>query len=298
MDRRQFLGTTAGGLTLGFALDGFGPMREAHAAPRRPSVNTWLSVGTDNSITLTVGASDMGQGSFQGLAPGAGRGPDGRLQPASRWRRAGPRMAAPAPVGAAIATVGSSVTRNNYWRLRDAGAIARETLVQAAMNRAGDGARSNYVVSQRRHRAPALGARLTYGEVAADAALLTPPASAPLVPDAQLKRHRPVAAALGHPVQGRRQREVRPRHAPAEHGVRGDQALPDLRRHAGGDAGRAGRRDGGGAGQRGRRAPGAAPNVAGNVNAVAVVAATTWDAMQAARRLSAEVERCRPTRRR
>ena len=32
IDRRQFLGTTASGLTLGFTLNGFGPMREAHAA--------------------------------------------------------------------------------------------------------------------------------------------------------------------------------------------------------------------------------------------------------------------------
>ncbi len=67
MDRRQFLGTTASGLTLGFTLNGFGPMREAHAAAASTQVNTWLSVGTDNSIVLTVGASDMGQGSFQGL---------------------------------------------------------------------------------------------------------------------------------------------------------------------------------------------------------------------------------------
>ena len=71
MDRRSFLGTTAGGLTLGFALNGFGPIPEAQAAVSTARVNSWLSVGADNSITLTVGASEMGQGSFQGLPRGA-----------------------------------------------------------------------------------------------------------------------------------------------------------------------------------------------------------------------------------
>ena len=124
----------------------------------------------------------MGQGSFQGL--GQMLAEDLMVDPARvTLVQGGPTLATPAPVGTAIDTVGSSVTRNNYWRLRDAGAIARETLVQAAMNRIGDAARSNYAVSNGviAHLPP--GHALTYGEVAADAALLTPPASAPLVPD-------------------------------------------------------------------------------------------------------------------
>ena len=69
MDRRQFLGGTAGvGLTLGFSLGGsLAPLASQAAGTPQP-VNSWLTVGTDNSISLTVGASDMGQGSLQGLA--------------------------------------------------------------------------------------------------------------------------------------------------------------------------------------------------------------------------------------
>ena len=69
MHRRQFLGGTAGvGLTLGFSLGGsLAPLASQAAGTPQP-VNSWLTVGTDNSISLTVGASDMGQGSLQGLA--------------------------------------------------------------------------------------------------------------------------------------------------------------------------------------------------------------------------------------
>jgi isoquinoline 1-oxidoreductase beta subunit len=144
LNRRQFLGASSG-LTLAFVLPALGqsPRAEAATAAR---VNAWLTIGSDNSITLTVGASDMGQGSFQGLAQLLAE--DLLVD----YRRVvlvqgGPTMANPAPVGAAINTVGSGVTRNNYWRLRDAAAIAREMLITAAMNRLGDTSRSSYMVT-------------------------------------------------------------------------------------------------------------------------------------------------------
>ena len=133
MNRRQFLGTTTSGLTLGFSLNTFGPMSDAQAAVAPATVNTWLSVGTDSSITLTVGASDMGQGSFQGL--GQVLAEDLMVDPARvTLVQGGPTLVSPAPVGSAISTVGSSVTRNNYWRLRDASAIARQLGFDARFN--------------------------------------------------------------------------------------------------------------------------------------------------------------------
>jgi isoquinoline 1-oxidoreductase beta subunit len=53
------------------------------------------------------------------------------------------------------------------------------------MARLGDANRSNYTVSDGVIRHSPSGSTLRYGQVAADAALLTPPASAPLVPDSQ-----------------------------------------------------------------------------------------------------------------
>ncbi|MDP1086477.1 molybdopterin-dependent oxidoreductase, partial [Klebsiella pneumoniae] len=61
VDRRQFLGSGVG-LTLGLMLGG-----KAEAATAT-AVNAWLTIGSDGSITLASGASDMGQGSFSGLA--------------------------------------------------------------------------------------------------------------------------------------------------------------------------------------------------------------------------------------
>ncbi len=184
ISRRRFLGAL-GGFTLGFTLPELARVNGAQAAGVTSQINSWLNIGTDESITLTIGSSEMGQGSFSGLAQILA---EDLMVDYTRVALAqgGPTLANPAPIGTAINTVGSSVTRTNYWKLRDAGAIARETLVQAAMNRIGDQTRGNYAVSNGVIRYLPSGATLTYGQVAADAALLTPPSSAPLVPDSQM----------------------------------------------------------------------------------------------------------------
>ena len=99
----------------------------------------------------------------------------------------GPTLTNPAPVGSAINTVGSSVTRNNYWKLRDAAATAREMLVQAAMNRVGDQNRGSYTVSDGVITYTPTQTRISYGTVAADAAMITLSSPAALVPDSQLQ---------------------------------------------------------------------------------------------------------------
>lgn len=184
MQRRSFLAGAAG-LTLAFTLPAFGARRAAAmAAPG--AVNAWLNVAADDTITLTIGASDMGQGSFQVL--GQVLAEDLMVDPARvRLVQGVPTMANPAPIGTAINTVGSGVTRNNFWKLRDASAIARETLVQAAMNRQGDASRSHYTVGDGVITHTPSGSTHSYGSLADDAGRLTPPASAPLVADADFR---------------------------------------------------------------------------------------------------------------
>ncbi len=277
LDRRQFLGA-AGAFTLAFTL----PDREAAAAAGATRVNTWLSIGADDSVTLTIGASDMGQGSFQAL--GQVLAEDLMVDPARiRLVQGGPTMTAPAPVGAAINTVGSGVVRNNYWRMRDAGAIARETLVQAAMNTHGDTSRTNWSVADGvvRHVS---GASYRYGQLAPQAALLTPPSSAALVPDAQLRviGQRMARQDIPSKVDGsaRYGLDVRlpgmlfavAKHCPTFGGTLvGSPAKPASAIAVVPLAVAPG--------------TGRGADVAGNVNAVAVVASTTWDAMRAARSL-------------
>jgi isoquinoline 1-oxidoreductase beta subunit len=277
LDRRQFV-ATATGLTLGLVLGG-----KAEAATAT-AVNAWLTIGSDGSITLASGASDMGQGSFSGLAQILCE--DLMVDPAQvKVVPAAPSLAAPAPVGAAINTVGSSVTRNNFWRLRDAGAIAREMLVSAAMLELGDPARANYAVANAVVTHVPTGRSLGYGRLAARAATLPVPTAAPLVPDAQLRcigkslpRADIPSKVDGSTVYGidvRRPDMVYAaiRHCPSFGGVlantpslpAGAMAVVPV-----------------------KVAPGTARGLeaVGNVNAVAVVGPTTWDAWQAARRLN------------
>jgi len=186
MSRRGFLVSAAGGLSLAFALPEVSKIAELQASTAVPGVvNTWLKIGTDESVTLTVGASEMGQGSLSALAQILAE--ELMVDYAKVLTvQAHPSLASPAPVGVSINTVGSSVTRTNFWKMRDAGAAAREMLVSAAMNANGDTTRANYTVSKGvvRHSS---GTSWTYGSLADAASALPVPAGAPLVPDAQFQ---------------------------------------------------------------------------------------------------------------
>ena len=181
IDRRKFLGA-ASGLTIGLAL----PFGSAEAAVATNAVNAWLTVGTDNSVSLTVGVSDMGQGSSSGLVQVMCE--ELFVNPARvQIVRGAATLATPAPVGAAFITGGSSAIRANFWKLRDAGAIAREMLVTAAMNAVGDQTRANYGISDGVITYLPSGKTMTYGSLAVAASQLPVPSSAPLVPDSQFK---------------------------------------------------------------------------------------------------------------
>ncbi|WP_284617710.1 xanthine dehydrogenase family protein molybdopterin-binding subunit [Aquabacterium humicola] len=282
LDRRGFLGT-GGALTLGLVLPAASRL-EAATDPAPTQVNAWLTIGSDDRITLAIGSSDMGQGSFAGLAQVLCE--DLMVDPARvKLVQGGPTLKTPAPVGTAINTVGSGVTRNNFWRLRDAGAIARETLVAAAMAQIGDASRSNYTVDNGVIRHGPSGATRRYGEVAAAAALLPPPASAALVPDAQF---RCIGKTFARP-------DIPPKvDGSAVYGL--DVRVPGMVyaviRHCPSIGGRLAATPATPAGAiavvptQVKPGLGRGAEAVGNVNAVAVVSTSTWDAWQAARRLS------------
>lgn len=279
IDRRGFLGTAGSGLTLTLAWAA-GPAEAAAAT----AVNSWLTIGSDESITLTIGSSDMGQGSFAGLAQVLCE--DLMVDPNRvRLVQGAPTLASPAPVGSAINTVGSGVTRGNFWRLRDAGAAAREMLVSAAMARVGDAARGNYVVANGTIRHLPSGAAVTYGQVAAEAARLPVPTAAPLVPDSRfacigktfarpdipLKVDGSAVYGIDVRVPGMLYAVIR--HCPTLGGTlaatpaKPANAIAVVPTQIKAGTGRG-------------------LEAVGNVNAVAVVGTNTWDAWQAARRLS------------
>lgn len=281
LDRRGFLSCVGGGLVLAFGLAELDRVAEASAAV--PGVVTaWLKIGTDETVTLTVGASEMGQGSFSTLAQILAE--ELMVDYAKvRTVQGSPSSATVTPVGASLNTVGSSITRRNFWSMRDAGASAREMLVKAAMNSQGDQTRGNYsVVNGVVYHTS--GAKWTYGSLADAASALPVVTGAPLVPDSQFKLIGKTQARFdipskvdGSAVYGIDIRLPGMKYAIIKHGPAFGATLKTLPKAPTGMqvvptqvvAG-----------------TGRGTEVTGAVNAIAVVGPNTWDTWQAAKRLS------------
>jgi isoquinoline 1-oxidoreductase beta subunit len=175
--RRGFLGA-AGGLTVGFFLPGFYRFGEAAPAVTTTSVNAWITIGSDESIVITVGAAEMGQGSTTGLAQIVAE------ELMVNWTNV---SIVQAPASLAYVTAGSSTTRLHYAPLRLAGATARETLILAAMNALGDATRANYTAANGIVTNTVFNKSLKYGQLALAASKLPPVSNPPLTPDAQFQ---------------------------------------------------------------------------------------------------------------
>jgi isoquinoline 1-oxidoreductase beta subunit len=190
VSRRNFLAIAGSGLTLAFFCPEVTQVAEAAMGgiagpPAKTQVNTWLNIGSSGQITLTIGSSEMGQGSFSGLAQILAE--DLMVEYSTIQTVQGvPATGAP-QVGNSIPTYGSTIIRNNYWSMRQAGAAGREMLVQAAMNIVGDQTRANYTVSNGVITYTPTGETISYGLVASAAALLPVPSNPPLIPDSQFR---------------------------------------------------------------------------------------------------------------
>ena len=185
LGRRGFLTFATGGLTLGFIIPELSRMGELEAATTT-RVNSFLNIATDETVTLTVGSTEMGQGSFSGLAQVLAEELCVDYSKIKTMQGA-PTVAVPAPIGTAINTVGSSVLRTNFWKLRDAGAAARTLLIRAAALSNGDATLTNYSVTSGVIRHNPSGKTYTYGSVAAVDATLPLGASLPLIADSNFK---------------------------------------------------------------------------------------------------------------
>lgn len=283
-NRRDFLSASAA-MSTGLVI-GFGPWStESQAAVVNTQVTLWLTVGNDNSITLAVGTADMGQGSAQALA--AALCEELMVDPARVKVVTGkPSLASPAPIGASITTAGSGMIKNYFWKVRDAGAAAREMLISAAMSSIGDSNRSNYTVVNGVVINNSNGLQRTYGQVATAASSLPLPSSAELVPNSSLKY-------IGKSVQ--RQDIPLKVDGSAIYGI--DVRIPNMVyaviKHCpayGGVLGSTPAAPSGALALVPTRVVAAAArglDAVGNVNAVAVVASNTWDAMRLARGLKA-----------
>jgi len=191
ISRRKFLVTgSATGLTLGFALSAGARRAQALAGgiagpPANTQVNSWLNITSGGAITLTIGSSEMGEGSYTGLAVILSE--DLMVDFTKIKTVHGVPAIGAAKIGNTVVTAGSTVTWTNYWNLRNAASAAREMLVSAAMNIIGDQNRGNYTVANGVITYTPNGTEISYGLVANAAALLPVPANPPLIPDSEFR---------------------------------------------------------------------------------------------------------------
>jgi isoquinoline 1-oxidoreductase beta subunit len=183
--RREFLqvASAAGAsLVIGFTLPGCAPAGAPAGPPLEP--NAWLRIGTDESILVIVDRSEMGQGVATALPMLLAE----ELE--ADWSKIRIEFAPADPVYnnrlfGMQGTGGSSSVRAAWMPLRQAGAAAREVLIDAAaqtwgVDRSECHAENGTVVHSD-------GRRLTYGHLVATAATLPVPTDPPLKEPADWK---------------------------------------------------------------------------------------------------------------
>jgi len=176
--RRGFLKGLGAGLVIGIGTSPAAASAAAGAGTAAATVNRWLHIGADGTVTLYSNAQEMGQGAMSGVAQVLA---DELRLP---WDAVRVETAPLVPEmgmaqGAGHWTGGSSSIRSQWDLLRKAGASAREMLVQAGAARMGVAAADCRAEDGRVvHRG---GRSVPYAEVATAAAALPVPESPTLL---------------------------------------------------------------------------------------------------------------------
>jgi len=183
VNRRNFLragATAAGGLMLGFYL----PDRKARAAETPATgnkLNAFVLVGNDDIVTLYIHKAEMGQGTVTSLSMLLAE----ELE--CDWSKIRTEFPGVNPAyGGFQGVVGSQSIRSSYTSLRQAGAGARDMLLQAAAQKWGVD-KSSCRAEKSTVINTATNARLTYGSLAEAASKLPPPGSVTLKDASQFK---------------------------------------------------------------------------------------------------------------
>lgn len=181
LSRRNFIiGTGAAGLTIGILAscsnnseDAQDADQAANAEPN-PEVNAWVHIAPDDTVTIRIARSEMGQGTLTGLAQLVADELD------CDWEKVTTEYPTPGEnlardrVWRDFSTGGSHGIRSSVDYVREGGAVARAMLIQAAANQwdvpVGECSVEKGVVTH-----GASGKTLRYGELAEAASALPPP---------------------------------------------------------------------------------------------------------------------------
>jgi isoquinoline 1-oxidoreductase beta subunit len=178
VDRRSFLKVGLGGaagLTLGFALPEISRVSAQTAGSRVFPLTGYVHIGADDSVTLVLAKSEMGQGPTTSVSQILAE----ELE--CDWKKVRTEFAPVNPklYGALQGTFGSMSIRTGWDPMRKAGATAREMLVQAAAQQWGVDksqcrAENSAVINTANNQ------RVSFGSLAEAAAKLPPPSSVTL----------------------------------------------------------------------------------------------------------------------
>ncbi len=179
LSRRDFLKTSAA-LGGGFALEFSFPLASRAAdGASAAEVNAWIVIHPDDRVVIRIARSEMGQGTYTALAQLVAEELD------CDWAMVSAEFASPNEhvrrqrVWGSMSTGGSMGVRSSQDYVRRAGASAREMLIEAAALRwqvpASECRAANGVVSHE-----PTDRTLRYGQLASDAARLSPPAEVKL----------------------------------------------------------------------------------------------------------------------
>lgn len=180
LSRRGFIiGTGATGLTIGILASCAPSSTEPEAPdysnlPPNPEVNAWVHIDHDDTVTVRIARSEMGQGTLTGLAQLVAEELD------CDWDKVTTEYPTPGEnvardrVWGSYATGGSQGIRGSHTYVREGAAAAKAMLIEAAANEwgvpASECTSENSVITH-----AASGRTTTYGKVANAASELAPP---------------------------------------------------------------------------------------------------------------------------
>ena len=177
LSRRSFVaGSAAAGFSLGFHVPFAG---EALAQGASSEINAWVLIKPDDTVVIRIARSEMGQGTLTGLAQLVAE----ELE--CDWSKVTTEYPTPGEnlarnrVWGNYSTGGSRGIRESQDYVRQGGAAARVMLIAAAAQQWGVPA-SECRAAQSRISHAGSGRSVSYGEVAAAVARITPPKDVPL----------------------------------------------------------------------------------------------------------------------
>ena len=187
LTRREFLqtGAAAGGaLMIGFVMPGCATTETQPQNVPAAMPNSWVRVGSNNSITILCARSEMGQGVYTAMPTLIAEELDVDITKVKIDMAPAGEPYINVMIGGQL-TGGSTSVRDAYERLRVAGAQARYVLVQAAaqkwsVDQSACTTKDAWVLG------PA-GQKASYGELADAASKLTPPKEPKLKPVADFR---------------------------------------------------------------------------------------------------------------